>query len=68
MDHERIVESEGLPFTYIVNLMQEVGDIIKLYDRNFIFHIEKVFNNQFHLMSRNIESKKEEENLNKDPL
>jgi hypothetical protein len=31
--------------------MQEVGDILRLYSRNFIFQIEKVFNTQFQLMN-----------------
>jgi len=39
MDFERIVESEGLPFSYIVNLMAEIKDIIKLYGNNFVYQI-----------------------------
>jgi hypothetical protein len=37
--------------------MQEVGDILRLYSRNFIFQIEKVFNTQFQLMNLKEEDK-----------
>lgn len=47
MDYERIVESEGIPFTYIINLMSEIQDIIKLYETNFIYQLEQLFNEKF---------------------
>jgi hypothetical protein len=47
MDYERIVESEGIPFTYIINLMAEIQDIIKLYEVNFIYQLEQFLNNKF---------------------
>lgn len=47
MDYERIVESEGIPFTYIINLMSEIQDIIKLYEVNFIYQLEQLFNEKF---------------------
>ena len=52
LDHEKIVESEGLPFSYIINLMEELSEIMKLKSENFIYQIEKVFNTQFELMNR----------------
>jgi len=39
MDVEKIVESEGLPFSYIVNLMEEISDMIKINGQNFIYQI-----------------------------
>lgn len=30
-DHELIVESEGLPFAYILNLMRQISDMLKLH-------------------------------------
>lgn len=47
MDVERIVESEGLPFSYIVNLLHEISDIVALSGKNFLFQIEKVLNDQY---------------------
>ena len=31
MDYEKIVETEGLPFAYVINLMSEIKDTINLY-------------------------------------
>ena len=31
MDYEKIVETEGLPFSYVMNLMSEIKDTINLY-------------------------------------
>ena len=39
MDHEKIVKSEGPPFSYIVNLMSQISDILKLYSANFVKHV-----------------------------
>jgi len=47
MDYERIVESEGIPFTYIINLMMEIQDIINLYEVNFVSQLEEFLNNRF---------------------
>jgi hypothetical protein len=47
MDVERIVESEGLPFSYVVNLLREISEIVSLYGQNFLFQIEKVLNDQY---------------------
>ena len=42
VDHEKIIESEGLPFSYVVNLMKHISDILRLHSGNFLTHIEKV--------------------------
>lgn len=47
MDHEKIIESEGLPFAYVVNLMSEVRDIMTLYATTLVNQIEKVLNEEF---------------------
>ena len=47
LDYEKIVETEGLPFAFVMNLMQEIKDIMSLYQENFIHQIEKVLNTEF---------------------
>lgn len=47
MDHERIIESEGLPFAYVINLMTEIKDILSLYGRTLVNQVEKVLNDEF---------------------
>ena len=47
MDHEKIIESEGLPFSYIINLMKQISDILQLYNGNFLSHIEKAVNEKY---------------------
>jgi len=47
IDDEKIVESEGLPFSFMVDLMREISDVISIYGENFIYHIEKVLNEEF---------------------
>ena len=47
MDHEKIIESEGLPFSYIINLMKHISDLLQLYSGNFLGHIEKALNEKY---------------------
>lgn len=47
MAHEKIIESEGLPFSYILNLMKHIEDTLKLYGNHFISHIEKALNSRY---------------------
>ena len=47
MDYERIVESEGIPFSFIINLMTEIEDILKLYEVNFVSQLEQFLNNKY---------------------
>jgi len=47
MDYERIVESEGIPFAFIINLMTEIEDILKLYEVNFVSQLEQFLNNKY---------------------
>lgn len=47
MAHEKIIESEGLPFSYILNLMKHIEDTLKLYGNHFINHIEKALNSRY---------------------
>ena len=46
LDHDWIVDTEGIPFNYIVNLMTEVKEIISLYEVNFVYQIEKFLNDR----------------------
>jgi hypothetical protein len=39
MDYDRIVESEGIPFAFILNLLKEIEDITKIYETNFVYQI-----------------------------
>ena len=43
-DVEKIVESEGLPFSYILNLIKELADNVKVYSENFVLQVERVLN------------------------
>ncbi len=47
IDDEKIVESEGLPFSFMVDLMREISDVISIYGENFVYHIERVLNEEF---------------------
>lgn len=47
MDYERIVESEGIPFAFIINLINEIEDVIRLYDVDFVYQVEQFLNNKF---------------------
>lgn len=44
LDHERIIESEGLPYAYVINLMSEVKDILTLHSSTLVNQVEKVLN------------------------
>jgi hypothetical protein len=44
LDQERIIESEGLPFAYVINLMSEVKDILTLHSSTLVNQVEKVLN------------------------
>lgn len=41
---DKIVDSEGLPFSYIINLMKELSEIITINAESFVYQIEKVLN------------------------
>lgn len=36
LDQERIIESEGLPYAYVINLMSEVKDILALHSSTLV--------------------------------
>ena len=59
LDEEKIVENEGMPFSYVINLMREIADILNIYGSNFVFHIEKVLNDQYELMNKLNDGNKE---------
>lgn len=70
LDEEKIVENEGMPFSYVINLMREIADILNIYGSNFVFHIEKVLNDQYELMNKLNDGNKEkypDENKEKYP-
>ncbi len=39
LDHERIIENEGIPFNYISNLMIEIQSILDRYEANLVFQV-----------------------------
>ena len=47
IDVDKIIETEGLPFSYIINLMKQMSDMLKLYNSNFLKHIEKALNDLY---------------------
>lgn len=47
LDQERIIESEGLPFAYVINLMTEMKDVMQLYAATLVSQVEKVLNEEF---------------------
>lgn len=59
-DHDKISESEGLPFAFIVDLMKSVRDVMKIHKENLVAKVEEVFNKEFN----KVEEKKEEEEDN----
>lgn len=46
-DHEKIAESEGLPYAFIIDMMLSVRDILHNYKHNFISKVEEVLNMEF---------------------
>jgi len=46
-DDEKILESEGLPFAYIVNLIKQVSDMLKLHSSRFVNQVEKALNEKY---------------------
>lgn len=44
MDHQKIIESEGLPFAYVINLMKRISEMINQHKDNFVNHIQKALN------------------------
>ena len=47
VDNQKIIESEGLPFSYIINLMKQISDLLRLHSGNFLGHIEKVLSEKY---------------------
>lgn len=43
-DHEKISESEGLPFAFIVDMMKSIKDVMKFHKETLISKVEEVFN------------------------
>ena len=39
MEGDKIVESEGLPFSYVINLMKEIEEIVTINASNFVYQI-----------------------------
>lgn len=46
LDHERVVENEGMPFNNIANLMLDVQSILREHETNFIFQVETFLNSR----------------------
>ena len=43
---QQISAREGLPFSYVLNFLQEVDDILKLYCPNLIHYVEDLLNTE----------------------
>ena len=46
-DHEKILESEGLPYAFIVDMMKSVKDVLRFHKDTLIAKVEEVFNKEF---------------------
>ena len=44
------MDSEGLPFSYVINLMKEIEEIVTINASNFVYQIEKVLNEEYEEM------------------
>lgn len=45
------MDSEGLPFSYVINLMKEIEEIVTINASNFVYQIEKVLNEEYEEMN-----------------
>ena len=46
LNEDEITANEGLPFAYVLNVLCEISDILKLYVPNFVHQIESVLNDE----------------------
>jgi hypothetical protein len=46
-EEEKIIENEGLPFAYILNMMKQISDVMKIYSENFKNQVEKALNEKY---------------------
>lgn len=51
------MDSEGLPFSYVINLMKELSEIITINAENFVYQIEKVLNEEYEEMREEFKNK-----------
>ena len=56
LDQEKIIESEGLPFAYILNLMRQIEDMMSLHGGSFVAQVEKALNDTYNSMDNSSES------------
>jgi len=54
-DEERIVDKEGLPLSFIIDLMKEISDFASIYAENFVYQIEKVLNEEYEEMNEKVD-------------
>ena len=47
MDQQKIVETEGLPFAFILNFLTEIKDTLNLHQNNLMEKVVKILNKQF---------------------
>ena len=47
MDYDKIVETEGIPFTFIINMLTEMQEILQNHEQNLVYQVEKVLNREF---------------------
>ena len=48
---EQIIETEGLPYAYTVNLIEEITEITDRHIKNFVYQAERALNMELDKMS-----------------
>jgi hypothetical protein len=48
LNDDEVTARQGLPFAYVLNFLQEIGDILRLHSPNFLHHVETLLNAQLH--------------------
>lgn len=46
LNDDEVTARQGLPFAYVLNFLQEIGDILRLHSPNFLHHVENLLNTQ----------------------
>lgn len=44
---DEIMDEEGLPYSYLINFLINIREIMTLNERNFVHHVEKLLNQHF---------------------
>ncbi len=46
LNDDEVTARQGLPFAYVLNFLQEIGDILRLHSPNFLHQVENLLNTQ----------------------